>query len=398
MFAVKISPSRLEYLESCPVFWQEPRTEKHQAAEEGDMLHEAVERGDPSLVDNEEQKTAVKECIEYVRNLAPHPNDAPSSSVPMVERDVVFKEYWLESDIGKKGRADLVIFPAKDRSAAHVVDYKFGKAPVEHASKNAQGIDYAYRVFWKFPEIQKVTVHFIMPRQRDVTWHEFSRSDDYPRIRQRLLRIHEQVNDPFKKPTPNFEKACQYCDLKARCPALGENAVQLARQFSLLPVPEDFAPHAPRTPEERGMAQDLADLFMKWGEEVKKQNTQSVLGGEAADGYKVQSRKGNTSVRDSLGFVSYLSRNFDISTDEVIDKASSISFSKVVSLLKEHCPDVDASQLREKLESELGHLINIGPQISFLAKERKGKRKEVPKEEKEKARQLVEQVLNAQEQ
>lgn len=394
MFDIKLSPSKLAYYEACPVFWQEPM-QKSEAAEEGDRLHEAVEKRDLSLLDDPEQKEAANQCLTYIRQLAPNPGGQGN----MLQVDTIYEEMWLESDIGKKGRADLIILPASDRKLAHLVDFKFGKQPVEHAATNAQGVDYAYRVFRKFPDVERVQVHFIMPRQKDVTFHEFNRETDYPKMRERILNVHRSVNDPFKKPTPNLEKACQYCSLKARCPALGENAVSLARRFELLPVPEDFAPHAPRTPEERGLAQELADLLIKWGEDVKSQNTAAVMDGAEADGFRVQSRRGNTSVSDSISFAREISQKFDLSLEDIIEKAGSVSFSKTVSLVKESNKELDAREIRDKLENDFGHLLKTGPQINFLARERKGKRKEVQekqKQEDEKGRKLLEEIQNNQ--
>lgn len=396
MFDIKLSPSKLAYYEACPVFWQAP-SEKSDAAEEGDRLHEAVEKEDLSILDNPEQKEAVKACLNYVKGLAPNPVMQPGQ--PMLMFDQILKEIWLESDIGKRGRADKLIFPSIDRELAHVIDYKFGKAPVEHAATNAQGMDYAYRVFKNYPDIQRVQVHFIMPRQRDVTWHEFTREYDFPLMRKRLLVIHERVNDPFKQPTPNLEKACQYCDLKAKCPALGQSAVQLVKKFNLLPVPEDFAPHAPRTPEERGIAQELADLLIKWGEEVKSQNTRAVLDGAEAEGFRVQTRKGNTSVSDCLSFAKEIARKYDLSLEEIVAKAGSVSFSKTVDLLKDYSPEMDAVEIRNILEKEMGHLIKSSPQINYLMRERKGKRKEAKQSElaeMESGKRLLEEIQKTQ--
>lgn len=394
MFDIKLSPSKLAYYEACPVFWQEPM-QKSEAAEEGDRLHEAVEKRDLSLLDDPEQKEAASQCLTYIRQLAPNIG-GPGN---MLQVDTVYEEMWLESDIGKKGRADLIILPAVDRKLAHLVDFKFGKQPVEHAATNAQGVDYAYRVFRKFPDIERVQVHFIMPRQKDVTFHEFTREVDFPKMRDRILKIHQAVNDPFKKPTPNLDKACQYCSLKGRCPALSENAVSLARRFDLLPVPEDFAPHAPRTPEERGLAQELADLLIKWGEEVKSLNTKAVLDGAEADGFRVQTRRGNTSVSDSVSFAKEICQKFDMSLEDLVEKAGTISFSKTVTMVKDQNKELDSVEIRSKLENDLGHLLKTGPQINFLARERKGKRKEVQekqKKENESGKKLLEEIQNNQ--
>lgn len=377
MFDIKLSPSKLAYYEACPVFWQEPM-QKSEAAEEGDRLHEAVEKRDLSLLDDPEQKEAAQQCLNYVAQLAPN-RGGPGN---MLQVDSVLEEVWLESDIGKRGRADLVIIPASDRSLAHVVDFKFGKQPVEHAATNAQGVDYAYRVFLKFPDVDRVRVHFIMPRQKDVTWHEFSRERDFSGMRNRILATHRAVNDPFKQPTPNLDKACQYCDLKARCPALGASMSGLVTKFNSLPVPEDFSPHAPRTPEERGIAQEVADLAIKWGEELKAQNTQAVLDGAEVEGFKVQSRKGNTSVSDSISFAKLLESQYNVGLELLLSKAGSISFSKAVQLLKDLNPSLDASEIRSVIERDSGHLIKKGPPINFLTRERKGKRKEDKEKEK----------------
>ena len=394
MFDVKISPSRLAYLEACPVFWQSPQEFKSEAAEEGDLLHEAVEKNDPSLLDDEEQRKSVSECLNYVSHLSPHAVDDPRSGVPMVQRDRVFKEQWLNSDIGKRGRADLLILPAADPGLAHVVDYKFGKEPVEHAATNPQGVDYAYRVFLNYPEVSRVRVHFIMPRQNDITWHEFSREVDEPLMRKRILEVHERVNDPFKLPTPNLDKACRYCDLKSKCPALANSAVELSRRYQLLPVPEDFAPQAPRTPEERGLAQDLADLLIKWGEDVKKQNTRSVLDGAEAEGYKVQSRRGNVTVEQPEAFIAEFADKHGFNQHELLSSCCTVSFAKAVALLKSRS-DLTLPDLKREVETEFGHLLSTNPDIVYLSRERKGKRKEEKQQaikNKKQNMQLLEEV------
>jgi hypothetical protein len=124
-----------------------------------------------------------------------------------------------------------------------------------------------------------------------------------------------------------------------------------------------------------------------------------VLGGEEAEGFKVQSRRGNTSVSDSLAFARALCEKYDLSFEELVEKAGSISFSKSVAFLKEYNSGMDAVEIRERLEKEMGHLVKIGPQITFLSRERKGKRKEAKKREVEQldsAKKLLDEIQNNQ--
>lgn len=376
-FEKKISPSKLAEIEQCPCYWQDPNRPQGEAASDGDRMHRAFETNDLTLLDDPDQREAVRQCLEYKKNIAPNPMPADGSAYgPVSNYDVVLHEVWLESDIGKRGRADLVVRPASDRNHVHLLDTKFGAVPVAHAKDNIQGIDYAYRSFLKWPEVHSVTVHFLTPKQQDATVHTFTREADFERLRQRIISIHEAYNDPFRQPRPTLEKACQYCDLKARCPALGQGVVAVARRFDLLPLPENFNPESPRTPTERGLAQDLADLLMRWGEAVKRYNAESVRLGAEAEGYGLRSKRGITTVKDPAEFATAVSEKYDVPLAALFKAAGSLSLPDTVAFLKAQFPETDAKKIRRNLESSFGSYLKSSGDIVYLAKERKGKKKE----------------------
>lgn len=396
MFERRISPSKLGELEACPKYWQDPNRPQIAAASEGDLMHKALETGDLSALDTDEQKKSVQQCLDYCANLAPRPIPKDGSlRGSIMDYDVVHDEVFLDSDIGKRGKADKLIFPSAEPDHAHLVDAKMGKVPVAHARDNAQGADYAYRVFLRYPHIMKVTVHFLLPRQADATTHTFNREPDFRLLRQRIIGIHERYNDPFAEPTPNFDKACAYCDLKAKCPALGSSAVSVARKLNLLPLPENFAPNQPRTPEERGLAQQLAELLIAWGTETKRFNSDSVKLGAEADGYRLQTKRGITSVKDAGSFVDAVCETYAISPTTLIRAAGSMSLPDTVAFIKAQFPDQDAKVIRESLERTMGAYLQTAPDVSFLVKERKGKKKEekqrqeINAEENEKMRREI---------
>lgn len=398
-FDIKLSPSMLEYYSLCPVYQPEKRDSRGAAAEEGDLLHEAVEKEDTSILQDDEQIEAARECIMYVRGLSPSPKpEGGQIAGSILSYDEVYKEMWLESDIGKRGRADRVIRPASDRKHIDCVDYKFGRRPVSPAKVNLQGKDYAYRLFRKFPDVDEVTVHFLMPRLREISVHTFRRTEDLASLREDIMSVHRAVNDPFKVPTPNLDKACEFCGLRASCPALSGSLVSLAKRSNMLPLPSDFSPSSPRTPAERGLAQVLADIMINWGTEVKRQNTEAVLnGGQEAEGYAPSKRKGKTTISDTPEFAREVCERYEIDPMDLLVKAGSLSFPKTVDLLKEFKPDLTAKQISETVEAELGHLIRKSPEVTFLRRVSAKKLKEVSPEVQAAQKALMEQTQSAKE-
>jgi hypothetical protein len=78
----ELGPSALKYVELCPGFRSSGET--NQWAEEGTMLHSAVENNDLTGL-NEEQKRCVRMCLDYVAPLA------EGADIDLMEQRVVVR-------------------------------------------------------------------------------------------------------------------------------------------------------------------------------------------------------------------------------------------------------------------------------------------------------------------
>ena len=125
------------------------------------------------------------------------------------------------------------------------------------------------------------------------------------------------------------------------------------------------------------MAQDLANTIIRWAEAIKGANSEAVKNfGAEAEGYKLQTKRGSVTVQDASPFADAVCAAFNVTKDELIMRAGSFSLPEVVDLLREQTPDVDAMEIRSRLERDFGSFMKSSPPVVFLVRERKGKRKE----------------------
>src|SRR5690606_26064430 len=173
------SPSSLKFKEICPGFENEPDDERFRdLADEGSRMHEAAETGDMSKL-TIEQRHFVQNVLDYVER-------ATLGATKTIKEQ---RLYHADPLLREKshGTPDRLDFMSED--FVHLIDYKFGRRPVDHARDNIQGWAYVLAVFDTYPEVQFVHVHFLAPRLADgFTNHVFERTD-YARLFERVKRI-----------------------------------------------------------------------------------------------------------------------------------------------------------------------------------------------------------------
>ena len=157
----KHSPSSLGYKEQCPSF--RGRTGTSPAADEGTLMHAALETDDFSAL-NEEQAFLCGLC-----------RDFRDGELAKLDNPVQYRELKLTIADGLTyGTADFVAISGKK---GLLMDWKFGRGHVEPAATNAQGCAYALGAFEKFPDLLQLTVHFVLPRRQVISSHCFVRAD-----------------------------------------------------------------------------------------------------------------------------------------------------------------------------------------------------------------------------
>lgn len=157
---------------------------------------------------------------------------------------------------------------AIDGSVAHMADAKFGRIAVDSADKNAQLQAYSLGVWDKFPEVESITVHILMPRLGTISRHTYTRKADYERIKMRIMAIIARAKNPGDH-NPSLA-ACEWCGKKATCPALAEKALLVVqRTGDLLDVPEHTGALTIKEPADMNKLMKIAPILEKWAKDIK---------------------------------------------------------------------------------------------------------------------------------
>lgn len=315
----QFGPSSLKNRELCPG-WRPDRNSDTSAADEGTMMHLAAETGDVSRL-NAEQLDCVTKCLNYT---APYEKGALE----------ILKETRLDILDGLTfGTADRVVIrelPSNSRGQhAHLLDWKFGRAAIDDAEYNRQGWAYLLGIFAKFPAVELVTVHFLVPRRDEILRHTFKRSD-IPRIELVIRTIIERCKtfDETKDPSmlnPS-EHACLYCGAKGKCPKLHDSALTLAKKYAPLEVVDETHSSQITDPNEMAKALTLARILEKWCESVKKHANDFVNNGAEIPGYERAERAGTREINNPILALPVLQ---EFLTPEEIISASKLSISKL---------------------------------------------------------------------
>jgi hypothetical protein len=314
------SPSGLRTKELCPCFEQD-ETRSTAAADEGTLMHGAAETGDLGKLETEEQEEAVQMALAYAEKLV----EQLQESWDGVVGDA--REVKVSIDGLTEGTVDRVLTAG---IRAIVLDYKFGRTPVDDAEINIQGQSYVVGVFEEYPELEEIKLIFLAPRIDYVTEATYTRKD-IPRIRKRIAAIISRCEDPAKEPTP-CEKACAYCGGKAQCPALSEVAFSVGET---LPVPVTYDPGQLVNPQEMAKALVLSSLLEDWAKQVRRSVTKAVVEeGMEVPGFTLRSRAGAhevTEVFDAIQTVLGTFESLDISV--IMQQACSLSLPKLADII-----------------------------------------------------------------
>jgi hypothetical protein len=282
----RLSPSKLKYLELCPHYCSSDGP--NAAADEGTLIHDALERDDLSQL-NDEQKTLALMCQKFVNNTIKRGDTViKEMKLPVLE---LAPGDWVW------GTADLVILRVETRHAV-IIDYKMGRTEVDDADSNFQGQAYALGLITGFPELDTVEVIFLLPRQDLITSHTYGR-EDMEDITLRILRVNALSHDPDAPYNPTAA-GCQWCAGKGECPELRRTAMVVARNSGVLTLPDHFNPGTMVNIEDRNRAQLLAPILEDWCKQVKANNLQACLdGGLELPDFSLVARSGARRVVDT---------------------------------------------------------------------------------------------------
>lgn len=338
----KHSPSSLKHKELC-ARWKN-KDQKSIYAEEGEAAHEAVEaylRGDSSLLAAmpEDMRLSAQMVIDYVE-----PRIMGYTIWRLEERIFVADPFLRELT---HGTPDLVVM---DGPNCAVFDYKFGRRPVDHASKNLQGFAYMLAVFDTYPEIQTIRMAFAAPRVVDgFTDAEFTREKDYDRIYTRVYRVVARAEDELIAPCASWE-ACAYCANKANCVALENLIVDTYDQSTADLNASDLARAKQEdTPENLGYRLKAAKVLKDYVSQEEAEILEKKLQGQDIEGFDLRYVRGKTTVSDVLKAYQLVSDKIPV---EEFIKNCTISISSLEAMLLANA-EGDKKTLKRELISSL---------------------------------------------
>lgn len=226
-----------------------------------------------------------------------------------VEQRVFFSQYTPIPNQG--GRMD---FAAARRHALNITDLKYGEGVQVYAENNPQGMLYALGFFLKWDwlyDFQEITIRIAQPRRDHMDVWETDRKTllAFARKVKATAKAAWTLNAPLKP----SEKACQFCKVKAFCPAFLKIAEDISKDcFADLnnPIEREAASDAVQSAEAglfdpqlekpvllttKAMANALPfrGAFEKWFSEVESELEQRALDGHEIPGRKLVEARTN---------------------------------------------------------------------------------------------------------
>ena len=347
----KHSPSSLRYKEICPGW--ENRGGTSDAADEGSLMHKAAETGDLSRL-NPEQRAQVQECLDY---LTPLEDGA----------DEVHRERRMDVAGLTWGTADRVIIRGSGEHA-HVIDFKFGRQPVDDADVNLQGFAYAVAVFHEYP-VERVTVHFLCPRTDTITRHTFVRSEEYDRMVTRIAAVIARAEDPNHELNPD-PKVCQYCAHLGTCKAVANKALMIPKG-NRWDLPADLNPEAITQPEQMSRVLEVVPAIEAWASAIKQAALEMVRHGRDIPGYALRSRSGRRVIKDLLPAWAIINQEFGVSLEEFLP-ACSVKITDVENAVKARAPRGKGAETLRLLNVKFAEegIVTTTPEVEYLAKQK----------------------------
>ena len=366
----RFSPSKLQAKETCSRFdyKEDEDGQENEFAAEGTLMHEALETGNLSKLDPEQQEQVVKVHAYFDSLLT---GIDPKRVRRLSEVKVTLPDRTF-------GTADIVILVADEDNAtagyAIVGDAKFGMKPVPPAHDNVQLMCYCGALLFGTTETplfftpREVYGHMVSPRINDASTTVFTMADK-DRILARIDKILANAANPFHAPTPDVSQ-CPNCQWQATCPALKGLAVATGTELTtrkFLPSVFDLQQIDTAAPEDKAKVYALAQLLEGWAEQAKKAVTKAVLEkGETVPGYEVRSRAGSAKITDVREAVSLLSTM--LSKEEVLD-AATLSITKLVDIVALG-QGLTKAEAKSSIEASLETVIERNPDIRYLQRKR----------------------------
>jgi hypothetical protein len=293
----RISPSVLKAKAICPGFFSDQNGDKS-AADRGTLGHKAIEDENPDLCGADQQlRTAVEKCIAYTNKVC-------------VGKQV-FKEpklYFLRSPMSEFfGYADCVIVGG---SRADLIDYKMSWA--SHEADSSQFHAYCLGIWDRFPEVETITVHVLMPFLDTIDEETFTRAEHYPKFTLSTLAIIAAANRNDPKDY-RITDQCAFCGFAGKCPKLAEMGLEIGRRYAPeLQLPDHPTLHGSEIsdPETFAALLKLARPVKKAAEGWSRAALELCDKGTPIPGFAIQKKQGSRTITNPAAAYEVLKKHF----------------------------------------------------------------------------------------
>jgi hypothetical protein len=373
------SPSTLQNTEACPHY--QSRDSQNERSIAGTLAHGVVETGDDHDSLSDWDALAAVECIEFkeerfrimeetaqkafedacVRAAArqePRPDPAGYRILSLTEIYLPVDDCkFADCEATTAGYVDYCVLNY-DRTHAELLDWKFGRWPVEDADRNLQGIAYTLGLFRKYPSLKTVTFWFKQPLIKSLTHATFYRSD-IPRLYLRVQTVvarARKARELMKKNdwsmAVSYVPVCNFCKHIGDCPVVAKFALQVAKKFAPVEFPADIESHKILDPHQTTLAMKLATVVKIWADGFRGRVTARVLEGrqDLPEGYEIAQSNSRRTLASPEAFKQISLKYVDAPT---LEKAASYTFGDIEEAISTAAPRGKKQSTVAKFQQEL---------------------------------------------
>jgi len=345
----EFSPSALKYFERCPSYFRREGT--NEIAERGTRIHNALETGDFTKLQDDDEVNVANICRSFVADLV------HSKGWKQIDR---INELRLDIDLGDGtstfGTCDVFVQSGKQ---ALMVDFKTGWGKIDDAEENAQAQAYVLGALQRFPEIETLEFYFAIPHRDEVSFATYTRAD-MGRIALRFntvirkAQLARQGQLDVKRAFNPGHGLCEYCGKQSVCPALASTMLDITKRYEghNITVPETVDALQTNDPKMLAELLKLAPIAEAWASSIRKRCIDlAVQEGVDFPGFKRIERRAARKILSAHG--AYLQVKDVMPVDEFLKVCESVSISKLEDVFSSHAPKGKKANSRQDLECRL---------------------------------------------
>lgn len=279
---MKVSASSLDRIFACPgSYWAEQGITAPQgtAAAEGELLHKVM-AGEAVVELNREQKRLIEVCREAGAELRAR---SFGDRKPQYQLERYIR--WGDPETGGVIATKIDCLMIGDEEAV-IIDWKFGRDPVEAAPSNPQLRAYAVAVAKELPNVRRIVVAIVQPyaeREQRISTAAYSYEElgiavaEFRGLFRTLNAMELRLETRYRNPGEH----CRYCKALGteRCP----ESMQLAQ--AMIPVPQaDLMPKGADLAQWLDRCEAVESIILA----IRAHAKQLLAAGEEVPGWKLK--------------------------------------------------------------------------------------------------------------